>query len=194
MIRSFLILLALILLAASCSAPRYTYNFDYYDYNSGKKSTDVDTAIPNETGNGDKNPLALDETVLTASADDKLITIDERKTASHEEITKTKTEVASPVELARKYKELSKTQRKAFRKAMREDMRRYVIPSKKSNNDVRTVTEAKAMDRDLKMAIIFGAVGVTLSLFGGVNQVFWILSVISIVVGLVFLIKWLSRQ
>ena len=50
------------------------------------------------------------------------------------------------------------------------------------------------MDNDLKLAIIFGAVGLTLTLFGGINEAFWILGVISIVVGVVFLIKWLVRQ
>jgi hypothetical protein len=31
-------------------------------------------------------------------------------------------------------------------------------------------------------------------LFGGINEAFWILGVIAIVVGVVFLIKWLVRQ
>jgi hypothetical protein len=53
---------------------------------------------------------------------------------------------------------------------------------------------AGTMDQDLKMAIIFGAVGLTLTLFGGINEAFWILGVIAIVVGVVFLVKWLVRQ
>ncbi len=50
------------------------------------------------------------------------------------------------------------------------------------------------MDHDLKLAIIFGAVGLTLTLFGGVNEVFWILGVIAFVVGVVFFVKWVVRQ
>ena len=54
--------------------------------------------------------------------------------------------------------------------------------------------DVKAMDYNLKMAIIFAAVAVTLSFFGGVNSVFWILSVVALVIGVVFFIKWLAEQ
>jgi hypothetical protein len=50
------------------------------------------------------------------------------------------------------------------------------------------------MDKDLKMAAIFGSVGLVLTFLGGVNSVFWVLGVIAIVIGVVFFIRWLSRQ
>jgi hypothetical protein len=51
-----------------------------------------------------------------------------------------------------------------------------------------------SLDPDLKMAIIFGAVGLVLALFGGISEVFTVLGVIAILVGVYFLIKWLIRQ
>jgi len=73
-------------------------------------------------------------------------------------------------------------------------LRRNYSKSKKSGDNGAVVNDTKAMDYNLKMAIIFGAVAATLSFFGGVNSVFWILSVVFLVVGVVFFIKWIAEQ
>ena len=142
MIRLLLIILAIIILA-SCSSPKYTYNFDRYDYNSGRKTNNVDTALPNEVSNGDKNPLTLDERSLIASTDDVIVIPEKKTTATGDvkevkvkdvksDIKPVKTNAPTAADLEKSYKEMSKAQRKQFRKAMRDDMRRYIIPSKKS--------------------------------------------------------------
>jgi hypothetical protein len=66
--------------------------------------------------------------------------------------------------------------------------------AKRTGDTVAANNATSTMDSDLKMAIIFGAVGLTLTLFGGINEAFWVLGVIAIVVGVVFLVKWLVRQ
>jgi hypothetical protein len=50
------------------------------------------------------------------------------------------------------------------------------------------------MDNDLKLAAIFGAVGIVGLMLGGATDVFWIIGGIALLVGVVFLVKWLVRQ
>jgi cell division protein FtsW (lipid II flippase) len=105
------------------------------------------------------------------------------------------TPVAAPVkaDVAKAYKEMSKSERKEFKKALKTELKNY-IKGKKPGDTGASVADAKVMDHDLKMALIFGSVAIVLSFFGGVNSVFWILSVVALVVAVVFFIKWLAEQ
>ncbi len=47
-------------------------------------------------------------------------------------------------------------------------------------------------DEDLKLATIFGAVGITGLIIGG--NVFNIIGAIALVIGVVFFVKWIIRQ
>lgn len=177
--------LAFILIAigvlASCSTPKYAYKFDHYDYNSGKAPAKISDG-PEEAL---FSPLVIEEPVFSASTSRNVM-----PTQASQTLTSNKTE--SEV-LAKNYKSLTKTERKEFRKEVKKEFKNYVKAVK--NGDHVQVTKATSvMDNDLRMAIIFGAVGLTLTLFGGVNEAFAILGVIAIVVGVVFLIKWLLRQ
>jgi hypothetical protein len=165
-----------VMMLASCASPKYTYNFDHYDYNSGRKAS-IDEV---ETG-----PLALAPERLTADVSPVPVEV---KSQISEKDAATARE-----SLAKKYSELSKTERKEFRQQVKRELKNYVKAVKKGEG-IKSAGEATAMDNDLKLAIIFGAVGLTLTLFGGINEAFWILGVIAIVVGVVFLIKWLVRQ
>ena len=62
--RNILFLVGAILIVTACSSPRYTYNFDYYDYNSGRKHH---TKTPAHN-TADEHPLLLEERTLVASA------------------------------------------------------------------------------------------------------------------------------
>jgi hypothetical protein len=182
--RNIIPALVSILLLASCAAPKYSYNFDYYDYNSGKKHAEKVIVTTAETTSGtiEQSPLVLTEESLEANADN-----------------------ATPVELApapvvkdktvvgKKYSDLTKAEKKEFRKALKSEIKNY-IKAKKSGDNGAVGKDTKAMDYNLKMAIIFAAVAVTLSFFGGVNSVFWILSVVSLVVAVVFFVKWIAEQ
>jgi hypothetical protein len=173
--------LAALVLLASCSAPKYSYNFDYYDYNSGKKNAEQvlvseSDALP-VLDEPAESPLILDEQALVADASSPAPTV------MHQ---------AKPKE-QRTYAELSKAEKKAFRKELKSELKKY-IKAKKAGDDGSIANNTKAMDHDLKLAIIFGAVALTLSFFGGVNSVFWVLSVISLVIAVVFFVKWIARQ
>jgi hypothetical protein len=185
--RNIICAIAAITMLASCSAPKYSYNFDYYDYNSGRKkaekvlvteSTDeITTAASAET-----SPLILEETSVVASVESTPV------------VTPKSTPVATEKKVVeKKYSELTKSEKKEFRKNLKSELKKY-IKAKKSGDNGAVTKDTKAMDYNLKMAIIFGAVAVTLSFFGGVNSVFWILSVVSLVIAVVFFIKWIAEQ
>jgi hypothetical protein len=159
----------------ACSAPKYAYHFDHYDYNSGRKQDKIETASTTQ----ENSPLLIDETSLVADAASSapLVSL-EAKTGNTAAKSATKT-VA----------EMSKNEKKE----LKQTLKTYVKSIKKG--DIGKGTEAtKAWDHDLKMAAIFGAVGVVLTALGGFNTVFWILGTIALVIGVVFLIKWLARQ
>lgn len=185
--KKYLFHLAAVILLGACSSPKYTYYFDHYDYNAGKKKTENhlaatpadETKQPVSVSNVDVSPLTLDKEALTASAEESKSIVS--NTA--------KTETASkPVKT---YKEMTKTERKEFRKEAKQLMKSY-IKAKKEGDEVKAAAAAQAMDHDLKLAAIFGAVGIVALLIGG--DVFWVLGAIALIIGVVFLVLWISRQ
>jgi len=177
-----LFLIGAVVLMAACSSPKYTYNFDHYDYNSGRKQQPEKVTAQ---ANTPESPLAIQEQTLVASNEESAVVLAETE--------KPATAAEAQANLEKKYNSMSKAERKEFRKEVKQSMKEY-MKAKKEGNSVAADEAIKAMDHDLKLAIIFGAVGLTLTLFGGVNSVFWILGVIAVVIGVVFLIKWLVRQ
>lgn len=178
--RKYLILLAAVSIMASCSTPKHAYYFDKHDYNAGKKqaktnsvSTEVvDLDSPKETS------FKVDPEMLTASTSKEVIAINEAKA----EETK---------ETAKSYKEMSKAERKEFRKEAKSLMKTY-IKATKSGDKEKAAEAAAAMDHDLKLAAIFGAVGIVALIIGG--DVFWIIGGIAMIIGVVFFVMWLVRQ
>ena len=78
--------------------------------------------------------------------------------------------------------------RKEIKKNIREAVRQL------KNMDTKSVKAATAMDKDLKMAAIFGAIGIVLGGLYGVNYIIGFIGFVAIVIALVFLIRWLMRQ
>lgn len=188
--KNFTFLAVGLLMMAACSTPKYTYHFDRFDYNSGKKkTTSIETSAMATTSNqeipsleiepvGDVSPLVIDKKALVASAD---VT-----TPAPPQTTRLE-------EFKQQYSEMSKRERRAFRKSLKAEVKAFVKNKGKIDNGD-TVGKTKQMDSDLRLAIIFGAIALTLSFFGGVNSVFWVVSVVSLVIAVVFFIKWLVRQ
>lgn len=168
-----------VLVLASCSTPKYTYNFDYYDYNSGRKKAEAEKLLAN---NETQTPIVAEEETspLTLTREDAVASAGE---AAPIPVTK--------ATVAKKYTDMSKSEKKEFRKTVKKEFKTY-LKAKKGDGNVGK--ETQALDYNLKMAIIFGAVALTLSFFGGVNSVFWIASVIALVIGVVFFIKWIAEQ
>lgn len=156
-------------LMASCSSPKYAANFNYYKSNSGYA--------------GGYGELKTKETIiapiepskLIASTDEKMIILEEAPAAN--EVRKT-------------YIQMNKTERKALRQYLKKEMKTMV--KAKKNESVESVSSTKAMEHDLKLAAIFGAVGIVGLIIGG--DVFYIIGAIALLIGVVFFVKWLVRQ
>lgn len=177
---------------AACATPKYSYHFDRYDYNSGKKAKQAEAILVAETS---QPPETLPEPVEAANepvAESPLILTAEPVASAGQGMGKSVSAVDKGV-FGKKYAEMSKHERREFRKTLKTEVRNFVKNRKKADNGA-TIQATQVMDHDLKLAVIFGAVAITLSFFGGVNSVFWILSVVSLVIAVVFFIKWIAEQ
>lgn len=175
---STLIVIGATLIILSCSSPKYTYNFDYYDYNSGRKGLSEIKSTESLT-----EPLTIDKSELVATLDPKVVTnANPASSIKSDGISKN-----------RSIKDLSKTEKKELRKVLKNYIKNYKN-NVTSVSAVASVGATKALDADLKLAIIFGAIGITFAILGGINTVFWVIGVIGLIIGLVFFIRWIAAQ
>jgi hypothetical protein len=184
--RILLVLLPALLCA--CSSPRYSYYFDSYDYSEGRKPQIVQLK--------EKNNFAdIQHTESDLMADvSKRIVLEDRTIINLLPSGVNDMETYAGKDEHRNIESLTKFSRKERREFIR-DLKDAIRESKKNPHQTHVAPdEIKVMDKDLKMAIIFGAVGLTLSLFTGVHAAFGVLGVVAIVVGVVFLVRWLIRQ
>lgn len=161
----YLILTTLVM--GACSTPKYTASFNSYESHAAKN-----------VAKHEASPLApaiYDESLLasTSSAPAEVV-----NTAPLAAVKKT-------------YVQMSNSERKALRSHVRKEIRTYV--KEKKNLRVESDQSVKrGMDNDLKLAAIFGAVGIVALIISG--QVFYIIGGIALIIGVVFFVKWLVRQ
>lgn len=154
-------------LFAACSSPKYTASFNSYDTPSGYRPVKA-TEAPVTTTNSPE---------LLASTSSAPVEI--------------KSEVGSSTEVRKTYVQMSKTERKVVRNHLRSEIKTYV-KDQKAKLSPQSTEATNAMDNDLKLAAIFGAVGVVATIIGG--DVFLIIGGIAFIIGVVFFVKWLVRQ
>lgn len=175
--RNLLFLLALVTLA-SCSSPKYTYHFDKYDYSNGKSKNAAKSEVDGVLRSAEVAPITASEQTLLASAAD--------------EVTYLPTEqVLLSDNTDRKFTVLTKEEKREIRKEAVKSIKEYVKAVKAGDND-KANEMAKGMDSDLRWAAIFGAAGIVSLIIGG--DVFYIIGAVALIVGVVFFIKWLTRQ
>ncbi len=153
-------------LFAACSSPKYTASFNSYDTPSGYR------------------PVKASEAQVTATNSPELLA------STSNAPVEIKREVAS-TEVRKTYVQMSKTERKVLRNHLRSEIRNYV-KDQKAKLSPQSTEATNAMDNDLKLAAIFGAVGIVALIIGG--DVFWIIGGIALIIGVVFFVKWLVRQ
>ncbi len=156
-------------LMASCSSPKYAANFNYYKSNSGFA--------------GGYGELKTKETVIAPIEPAKLMASTDEKAIILEEAPATS-------EASKTYLQMNKTERKALRQYLKKEMK--TIVKVKKTESVESVSGTKALENDLKLAAVFGAVGIVGLLIGG--NVFYIIGAIALLIGVVFFVKWLVRQ
>jgi hypothetical protein len=189
--KKYLLLIVSVLMLAACSTPKYAYYFDHYDYNSGKKkSQNAESVLAQQMlPTPETSPLHINQEAVTASAGSRIVSL-KNETVKHTAPVFTAEDQKA---FAEKYKAMSKAEKKDFRKELKSEVKK-MMKAKKSGKSVDSIAGTKAMDSDLKMALIFGIVAIVLTAFAGVNAVFWILGVIAFVVAIVFFIQWLANQ
>jgi hypothetical protein len=77
-----------------------------------------------------------------------------------------------------------------LRHQLKRDIKAYLAA--KRNFDSVKGAQASGMDHDLKLAVIFGAIGIVGLAIGG--DVFYIIGGIALLIGVVFFVKWVIRQ
>jgi hypothetical protein len=160
------LLYLIVLVACACSSPKYTASFNYYD-KSPSLSTKSETVVEEQS-----RVVAQSEQLLASTS---LAPVDLKATP--------KTEVRKT------YIQMTKTERKALRAHLKSEMKAYVKEQKK-NFSIES-TQA-SLDEDLKLAAIFGAVGIVALIIGG--DIFYVIGAIALIIGVVFFVKWLMRQ
>ncbi len=158
------------IVASACTSPKYTASFNSYDKHSNSQAAAKSDAVVAE-------PVQIAQPELLASTSSAPA---ELKAAPKEEVRKT-------------YIQMTKTERKALRTHLKSEVKSYVKQQKK-NLGIESTKATGAWDNDLKMAAIFGAVGIVLGAFISSNSVIGIIGLAAIIIALVFLIKWLVRQ
>ena len=84
---------------------------------------------------------------------------------------------------------MTQAERKELRQNLRSALKASLASSKLSPESLKA---SQGMDPDLKLAAIFGSIGVVTLIIGG--DVFAIIGGIAMIVGLVFFVRWLVRQ
>lgn len=159
---------------ASCSAPKSVYYFDYVKHKSAEDA--FNPSLPR-----------LHKEDLTASLDVHPVIA-----PAADQYTALTVQPAAYRETVRKHIQPDRKERREIRQALREHFRSRTKANRLMHGDEGQGIDD--MDNDLKLAILFGAIGITFGLFAGLGTAVWVLAVASLIVGLVFFIRWLLKQ
>jgi len=184
--KNLLYVLIIAIAASACSGPKYTASFNSWD----KRVNYQVAATPETTVIAE--PVIEPVTTAQPSAEPLTTSQPEQLLAS---TSNSPVDIkSSPKEAVRKtYIQMTRTERKELRTHLRSEIKTYVMEQKK-NMGIESGKATSAWDHDLKMAAIFGAIGLALGLFFGVNEIIGFIGFVAIIIALVFLVKWLVRQ
>jgi len=156
----------IVLGAVACSSPKYTASFN-----------NVNSTVPYYAAKSVETPALINPEQLLASTAEIPAVLAEPAVATAE------------TTVAKTYAQMTKTERKQLRSEIKS-----VIKTQKMNKKmgVQAAQASKGIDHDLKLAAIFGAVGLVALIISG--QLFYIIGGIALIIGVVFFVKWLVRQ
>lgn len=173
--KKIIYLLIVAIVAAACSTPKNTASFYYY------------------------NKPINEQNRYAAASEQQQSTVTESTTVSQSEQLLASTSSApvevkeAPKEVRKTYIQMTKTERKALRTHLKSEIKSYVKVQKK-NLGIESAKATGAWDNDLKMAAIFGVVGIIGTSLWGASEVIGVIGTIALIIAVVFLIKWLIRQ
>lgn len=163
----FFVFLVILIGLASCSVPKYTYRFPVSPSISGKSS------LPTKQNQTQVRPEEkFEQPVLVASADpvNALVLSEERTASKNPLISKDAPTVRQVV------KKLKSTAKQA-----NEELRSAVAP-------------ASSLDEDLKLAILFGVVGIVALVLLVLSKLFGILGGIALIIATIYFVRWFLEQ
>ena len=159
-----------IFVLVACAGPKYTASFQ--PINHPYEHSNVYNATPATK-------------VIDAAATNHLVASAKTEPALH--LMEVKKD-----ELKTAFQAMSKTERKEVRQLVKKQLKNIVKNQKKEVSV--TSTKASGIDHDLKLAAIFGAVGIVGLLLGSAGSFFTVIGAIAMIIGVVFFVKWLIRQ
>ncbi|MFM7850937.1 MAG: hypothetical protein ACKO96_03255 [Flammeovirgaceae bacterium] len=171
--KKILSLLCVAILFAACSTPKYAAHFPSSNVETGYHTTKLTASESQQTA---PVPTHQGAETLTASVSAAPLVLPADGTQKH---------------VKEAYNQLSKPEKKKVRQLLKKEIKAIVKNSKKNTNTATTHISGE-MDHDLKLAAIFGAVGLVGLLIGG--NFFSVIGAIAMIIGLVFFVKWLIRQ
>jgi hypothetical protein len=168
--------LGIIVLLASCSSSKYAANFQKsapgYGYGELVKPVNHATA-----------PVAEPSNLIASTSSTSGIIVNPPAAEQATVIEKIRAD----------YQNLSASEKKEFKKELKSQIRSLVKIKKKGGvESVTAVQKTKQLDHNLKLAAIFGAVGVVGLLIG--TNAFYIIGAIALIIGVVFFVLWLVNQ
>lgn len=156
-------------LLGGCTSPKYTASFNYRESDPGYTSAPRNYAEERSvTTMESQQLLASTSRMPIITSEPSMVNQDARKT----------------------YAQMSGQERKVFRHQVKKEIKNYVQSTKKQVKA--NAARSSGVDHDLKLAAIFGAVGIVALIIGG--DIFYVLGAIALIIGVVFFVKWLVRQ
>lgn len=98
--------------------------------------------------------------------------------------------VTAEPEVRKTYIQMNKAERKELRSQIKQNIKKVA----KTNYGAESTTAMQGWDDDLKLAAIFGVVGITGLILGNISGIFAIIGAIALIIGVVFFVKWIIRQ
>jgi hypothetical protein len=172
------VLIGAAIFLTACSTPKHVYHFDRYDYGSGKKTeVTAPLAAPNES------PLSINEEALIVSSEPEPILTKQAKIVSPEA---TKAAV-------QKYNTMSSSQRKEFKKHLKNEIKTFSKKLVKKGDNVDEVKRTKVFDTLVALSIVFGVAGIVLITLANISNAFWVVGAISLAIGAFLFVKWVAN-
>lgn len=197
-------------LLIGCAGPKYRYYFDYYRTAQTSNNTTTapvinsqllissDDLIANASTSGSETHARNIPAAASAprSGDDR----SGGAIASTKQVHSTATpahgsdQSTLPTNQSASKREISKSDKKEIIHAIKQYRKEMRAKAKDDTLSPPRDQATQKLDNELIVAISFAAVGITLSILGGLGAGFWIAGVIFLGVGVYFFIDWLQKR
>lgn len=162
-----IVYLSALALFASCSTNKYAAHFTHYDRHENYATVQT---------NNNHQLTPIEPATLTASLESKPVVVES---------------VSSVIKPEKKEDlKFTKQERNLVRAQLKKELKSFA--KIKQADEAKVVNASGGWDHDLKLAAIFGAVGVVGLIIS--TSPFNIIGAIALIIGVVFFVKWLMRQ